>query len=509
MTDASRPRRLGALAASLLLGGCAAFAPPVEMPSLAPPPMQAPPAWQAAPPQAGAPAVTLDWWRQFDDPLLLELIRSAQSASPTIAAAASRVEQARAASVAASAALFPALNANATGTSGRGELGTPVATFATANLQASWQLDLFGANQAARDAALARLEGTQAGWYSVRITVAAEVASTYTSLRACEALVRKTEDDTRSRAEMARITELGAKAGLFAPASAALARASAAQGRSLLAGQRVGCDLLVKSLVALTALDEPGLRQRLAQGAAQLPRPAAIGVQSVPAAALMQRPDILGAERQVLAAAEDAAQSQALRYPRVSIAGSVGPALLRIENSSINGTLWTIGPLQVSLPLFDGGSLAANVVAARARYDESVAAYQGLVRNAVREVEAALVTLDASARRVEDTQVAVDGFEASLRAAEARFRGGLGSLFDLEDARRSALIAQSSLIELERDRVAAWIDLYRALGGGWTVEAQPPAAAATAAAAAASPTPNPTPTATFAAANLLPTAPRP
>lgn len=485
--------RLCAAAAALLLGGCAALAPPVEMPPLSPPAPQAPQSWQAPTPQAGAPAATLDWWRRFDDPLLLELIRDAQAASPTIATAASRVEQARAASVAANAALLPALNANATGTNGRAELGTPIAGFASANLQASWQLDLFGANQAARDAALARLEGTQAGWYSVRITVAADVASTYTALRACEALVRKTEDDTRSRAETARITELGAKAGLFAPASAALARASAAQGRSLLAGQRVGCDLLVKSLVALTAQSEASLRSKLAQGQAQLPRPAAIGVASVPAAALMQRPDILGAERQVLAAAEDTAQSQALRYPRVGISGSVGPALLRIESSSVNGTLWTLGPLSVSLPLFDGGTLAANVVAARARYDEAVASYQGLVRNAVREVEAALVTLDASARRVEDTQVAVEGFEASLRAAEARFRGGLGSLFDLEDARRSALIAQSALIELERDRVAAWIDLYRALGGGWSAETQPPAAAASADKVATADPPSKTP----------------
>jgi outer membrane protein TolC len=124
----------------------------------------------------------------------------------------------------------------------------------------------------------------------------------------------------------------------------------------------------------------------------------------------------------------------------------------------------------VSLPIFDGGTRVANVVAARARYDEAVSVYQGLVRNAVREVEAALVTLDASTRRVQDTKIAIEGFEASLKAADARFRGGLGSLFDLEDARRSALLAQSTLVELQREQVAAWINLYRALGGGWSPE---------------------------------------
>jgi outer membrane protein TolC len=253
-----------------------------------------------------------------------------------------------------------------------------------------------------------------------------------------------------------------------APANAALARASAAQGRSLLAAQQAACEQLLKSLVALTALDEPALRERLAPRTAQLPQPAQLLVPAVPAVALAQRPDLRVAEQAVVAAAEDTTQSQALRYPRVALSGSVGPALLRVENNSFSGSLWTIGPLQVSLPLFDGGTLEANVVAARARYDEAVSAYRGQVRTAVREVESALVTLDSSARRVADTQIAVEGFEASLKAADARFRGGLGSLFDLEDARRSALLAHSTLIELQRDQVAAWINLYRALGGGWT-----------------------------------------
>jgi NodT family efflux transporter outer membrane factor (OMF) lipoprotein len=462
---------LGVVAASLLLGACSAFAPPVAMPEKSAPPLDAPPAWLAPPPPpAVAQAALRDWWKQFNDPVLLELIDAAQAASPTIAAAASRIEQARASSVAADALLLPAVNANASGSSGRTDLATPRLGLATVNLQASWELDLFGANQAGRDAAVARLQGAQASLQDARIAVAAEVGASYNALRACEALIVQTEADVRSRAETARVTELAAKAGLFAPASAALARASAAQGRSLLAGQQAQCELRLKALVALTALDEIQLRRQLAPRQAQLPVPAGIAVQSVPASALAQRPDLLAAERQIVAAAEDTAQSQALRYPRVGIAGSVGPAWLRINEVSTTGTLWTIGPVQVSLPIFDGGTRVANVVAARARYDEAVSVYRGLIRNAVREVEGALVTLDSSARRVEDTRISVDGFEASLKAADARFRGGLGSLFDLEDARRSALLAHSALIELQSEQVAAWINLYRALGGGWSPE---------------------------------------
>ena len=405
------------------------------------------------------------------------MIDAAQAASPTVAAAASRIEQARASSVAAGALLLPAVNANASGSAGRTDLATPRLGFASVNLQASWELDLFGANQAGRDAAVARLQGAQAGWRTCASPWPPKSAPATTPCAPARRWCVQTEADARSRAETARVTELAAKAGLFAPASAALARASAAQGRSLLAGQQAQCELRLKALVALTALDETQLRQP----AGPAPGPAARAGRHCRAeragSALMQRPDLAVAERQIVAAAEDTAQSQALRYPRVAIAGSVGPAWLRIDSVSTTGTLWTIGPVQVSLPIFDGGTRVANVVAARARYDEAVSAYRGLIRGAVREVESALITLDSSAHRVQDTSISVEGFEASLKAADARFRGGLGSLFDLEDARRSALVANSTLIELQSEQVAAWINLYRALGGGWSPE---PAATTTA-----------------------------
>jgi len=96
------------------------------------------------------------------------------------------------------------------------------------------------------------------------------------------------------------------------------------------------------------------------------------------------------------------------------------------------------------------------------------------VRGAVREVEQALVDLDSTEARRADALTAADGFDASYKAVEAKYRGGLGSLFDLEDARRSALQAQINVVDLERERVAAWITLYRALGGGWTPAATAP-----------------------------------
>ena len=128
----------------------------------------------------------------------------------------------------------------------------------------------------------------------------------------------------------------------------------------------------------------------------------------------------------------------------------------------------------VTLPLFDGGSSAANSAAARADYDAAVAAYQAQVRRALREVETAFVDLDSTARRQQDAEAAARDFEASLVATQARQRSGLASVFDLEAARRNAVQAQSTLVELQAERATAWISLYRALGGGWSASEPAP-----------------------------------
>jgi len=460
------PSFCAALVAAFLLSACASTAVP-ETPTR---PIAAS-AWQAPLPASERAADLRRWWAQFDDALLSQLIDAAQAASPTVSAAANRVEQARAARTAAGAALGPQASATASVVRGVSDPATPLATTTSAGLQASWELDVFGAGRAARDAAQARLEGAQASWHDARISVAAELASSYVELRSCEAQRELTQLDTTSRTETTRLTELTAKAGFRAPAEAALARATAAQGRTLLTQQQAQCDLLVKSLVALTAIDEPALRQRLAASSARLPQATPIAVASLPAALLQQRPDLANAARQVAAAAADAQQRSAQRWPQLSLSGSVGRMHIATGAATLSETTWSIGPLTVSLPLFDGGRRAANVVAARAAYDDAVLQLQASLRTAVREVEDALVQLQSSASRGDDTSAAAADFEAALKAADARYRGGLASLFELEDARRSAVAARSSVIALQRERLAAWISLYRALGGGWDASA--------------------------------------
>jgi outer membrane protein, multidrug efflux system len=311
------------------------------------------------------------------------------------------------------------------------------------------------------------LDAARAGWHEARISVAAETANSYVSLRSCELLMVVAGNDAASRAETARLAELSAQAGFTAPATAALARASAAEGAALATQQRARCEIERKALVALTAIPEPQLRQKLALPWTEASQATTLAVAAVPAQLLAQRPDVYQAEREVAAASADVGGAQAQRFPRLSLAGSIAAGSLRSGGVSTDLQAWSIGPLAVTLPLFDGGRRSADVDAAQARYQEAAALYSARVRQAVREVEEALVSLESARLRTGDARAATEGYRVSFAATEARYRSGLASLVELEDARRTALVAEIAWVALQRDRVFAWIALYRAMGGGW------------------------------------------
>lgn len=466
----SRPALHGpALALAWLLGGCASLGGAPATKAL-PEPSALASQWRNAPPPLAQPLSALTTsaaWAQIDEPLLPELIAAAELASPSLAAAAARIERARATRAAAGAALQPRLNAVAAAQSGRSLPGSPGVGSASLGAQAGWEIDLFGGLSASATAAQARIDAADAQWHAARTAVAAETVTSLVGLRACRALARQTQADAASREETSRLTELRAQAGFSAPAEAALSRASAAQARSQLAAQQAQCEGLLQSLIELTALPAADLLQRLAPGEARVPSVAQAGIAAVPADLLALRPDVHAAGREVIAAAGDRTAAEAALLPQISLAGSIGLASARSMGVTTSGSTWSLGPLQVSLPIFDGGRNRANVAASRAEYDAAVVSYQGQIRRAVREVEQALLSLQSTADRSVDARAAAEGFEASLRATEARYRGGLASLFELEDSRRSAVAAQSALIELQRDRAIAWVDLVRALGGGW------------------------------------------
>jgi len=421
-------------------------------------------------PHQGSVAALSNWWQSLGDPLLVELIASAQTASPTVTAAASRIAQARSVVVTTGAAVAPNLSGVANASRGVSQLNVPLASVGQVGLQASWEIDLWGGNRAAQDAAQARLAGSQAGWHEARVSVAADVANTYLNLRTCELLVNVAKDDVTSRTETSRLTGLLANAGFTAPANASLARASNAQSQSMLTLQRTQCDMQVKALVALTTLSEPEIRKKLTVSGVFTVFIAInnVVIPVLPAQLLAQRPDVFAAQQEVAAASGDVGSAQAAKYPRLGLSGSVGLQGIRSSGVGLNGATWSIGPVSLTLPILDGGRSSAAVDLANANYEAASANYRAKVRGAVREVEEALLSVQSAADRLGDAAIATEGYSAAFVASEARFKSGLGSLSDLEDTRRTALAAKTALLNLERERSAAWVALYRAVGGGWS-----------------------------------------
>jgi len=462
-------RRLAGIAGMLLLAGCGSTAHRLSPDD---PSLGVATQWHAQRPHHGELSNLSVWWSQFNDPLLLRLIESGQRVNPSLAEAAARIADARANRTTQRASLGPLLDAGINGSRGRTALLQPLTTESSASANVSWELDLFGANRAGVRAAQATLESSQARWHDARILVAAEIATTYTDLRVCEALLEQSELEVKSYEQTAQVVDLLASAGFETHAAADQARANSAQGRSTLIEQRASCDLLIKTLVSLTDEDESGLRRELLANAATLPQPVELTVPAVPAEALAQRPDIFAAAHDVEMAIAQADQAEAQRWPRVTLAGSIGTSRMTSGGVTTDGSTWSIGPVAVTLPLFDGGARKANANAAHARYQASTVIYAARLREAIREVESALVALESGANRDANVHIAARGFASAYAAVNDRYRNGAASLFELEEIRRSMIAADRAVVSLQRERIVAWIDLYRAVGGGWSPDAQ-------------------------------------
>ena len=439
------------------------------------PELPLPEQWQAALPHGGDVQALADWWRRFDDPLLPELVAQAQVSNPTLAQAAARIGQARAGLQSAQAQRWPGVTLNAQSQRGAAAANNfNTSTQASAAADAQWEVDLFGGTRAQVAAAQARSEQATLGWHAARVSLAAEVAQTYVSLRSCEAQRGVFDEDARSQQQSATLTREKVRVGFEAPANGALADGAAADAGNRAIAQRADCDVLLQTLGVLSGQSVAALRARLGARSGQLPQPAAFSVATLPTQLLAQRPDIAAAEREVVAAAADVGVADAARYPRLTFNGSIGVASLRAGGATSDGSTWGFGPA-LSLPLFDAGQRAANRDAAMARYDEARATLDGRLRTAISEVEEALLRLDAATRREADALRAAQGFRDYYAAAEQRWRVGAGSLIEREDARRIALNAQSALLTVQRERVASWVTLYRALGGGWSAGDAAPA----------------------------------
>lgn len=464
-----RAPKLGGVFAGLLLAGCASFA------ELRPATVDVASRWHASLPHGGHTSDLVSWWSTFNDPSLTSLLSYAQAENPSLDLSLADIEQARATLASARASLLPGLDSAASitrsGTGGSAVNRVATATTSTGNLDASWEVDLFGKNKQTSEAARLRVQEQVANWHEARVSLAAEVADYYVQYRACRQLENVYAVELTSQKQTIRATETAEASGFTSPADLALARASAASSSSTLTAQRAECEVLVKSLVQLTGGDETRVRKLLAKGKSGIPTPKSLRVAAVPAEALRQRPDIGALELEIAANVADVGAAKADLYPSLSLGGSV-----TISSATFTGTStpWSFGPA-LTVPVFDGGSRRAAVQSAIASYDTAVANYKSAVLKAVAEVETALLRADSTRKRIGDASTAASNYRSYFNSINVNWQAGGVSLLDREQARRSAQASEVSLIEIRRDAVRYWIALYKALGGGWDAGAGLPA----------------------------------
>lgn len=442
------------------LGACT-VGPVYQRPRLA-----VPADWAAPRPGDGkVPGKTLNgWWDRFGDPVLTRLQTLAEQDSPTLDQAVARIDQARASLASSRAQGLPGFSASVSET----DAGSRVAGMAQAiqltpsgtqiSGDASWELDLFGKIRSGNVAAKARIVARTYDWHDARIALAAEVADDYVQYRGCEQLAELYQQQSRSQAETARLTRISANAGFTAPSDAELAEASAANIASASIDQAAQCDVLVKSITALTGQAEAPVRAVLSGGQGVLPKADAFEVAAVPADLLRQRPDVASSERELAATSAEIGVAVAALYPSLTLSGSI----------SVGGGIsqWSFGP-SISLPVFDGKA-RAEVRSARATYALQLATYHRAVRSAMLEVEQIMVRLVAANTREADAERSAAGYEANFRAVDRLRQIGSTSMIERENAWRNALDARRALVNLRIDQIRQWIALYKALGGGWT-----------------------------------------
>lgn len=457
------------------LAGCSVF------PDYIRPAVDTPAQWQVRRTEADGEAERLDWWRQFNDPVLTRLLQAAEQDNPTLDQAVASIASARASLASAEAGGMPSLttkgsfnrskggsttgtSAQTTSTSGS-SFNTGITQILSGSLDASWELDLFGKFAFSRQAEQARLDAAELTRHNAEVSLAAEVASDYVSYRACQLTVAAYQNAISSKQDTARLTRTLADAGFSSPADAVLAEASLHASESSLIAQRAECDNTVKALVALTGLAELDLRAWLSSGGG-IPVPTQFRVDSVPADLLTQRPDLAADERKLAAASADIGNAVAKRYPSVSLTGSIGKRKLETTGLTLSSNTWSIGPT-ITLPIFDGGELRSKVDSAEAAYASALATYRGDIRAAVKEVEQALVNLGSAEQRESVEGLSAEQYRKYFQAAELNWRAGGLSLLSLEDARGQMITQEISHITQQQNRVQYWIALYKALGGGW------------------------------------------
>ncbi|WP_308814020.1 efflux transporter outer membrane subunit [Sphingomonas sp. GV3] len=490
-------RRSTSIALAALLGGCTVG------PDYTPPKAEVPNAFVG--PQAAASTMDLSqWWRAFGDPRLDSLVARALKDSPDIAIAASRVRAARLQEIAARAQGLPQVNASANvthvefsknagfsslarlfggqsggGSSGGGSSGagsgssggialpgSGITTYA-AGFDASWELDVFGGVRRQVQGAVARTEAAEWSRRDAATMIAGEVAQAYFALRFDEQQIAIVEAELARQRGALKIAGDVARVGLVPPIDVTRQRGTITSTEARLLPIRADIAVRRHALALLLGQSPGSLDAELAA-----PIPAALPpVPAIPAGLpsdlLRRRPDVRAAERNLAAATADIGVAVADLYPRFSLTGMAQLISTALSNLFSGDSLQLTGTGAAQFPLLDWGRRKATVGIRKEAREQAYLQYRQTVLQALRDVEDALVAIDAErSRRVVLTRAVADA-EASVRATSAQYQSGFVAQDAVLNTEAQLLSAREQVAMSDAQLRQQTVALAKALGGGW------------------------------------------
>jgi multidrug efflux system outer membrane protein len=411
------------------------------------------------------------WWNAFNDSRLNGYVQQGLSQNLDVLQALERINQAQANVVVAGSGSLPSLTASASHTTSGAETRPSVASDATrnstaGNLDASWFLDLFGLYRRSKESALANLDAAYASVDVARLSLLSQVVSAYIDVRFFQERIAIARQNLRSRRETLDLTRLQLEAGAASRLDVVQAEGLVNSTVAEIPGLETSFRQAAHRIATLLGQPASSLVPELQKGARQ-PVARANVKSGIPADLIRNRPDIRAAERVLASAVAEIGVAEAQLYPAISLGGSITPSYTTIAGGSdTRGFSWSFGPA-LSLPIFDGGRLKANVAIAESSAREEYLAWKSTVLTAVEEVENALAAISRDSRTVAALRETVSSYQEALSLATASYRDGASSLLDVLDAQREVSTAQASLAAAIQQMAQDYVALNVAIGGGY------------------------------------------
>jgi multidrug efflux system outer membrane protein len=434
--------------------------------------------------QDSAARLPAQWWTVFNDDTLNRLEQTALRDNPSVKAAAQRLVQAQQQSNLSRANDQVNLSVNAGISNSRTSANTSQGlalggrSIEGNNYQVgaalSYEVDLLGRVRRLVEASDAQALAAEADRDGVLLVLSSQLATTYWQLRGLDAEIAILNGALDTRKESEELVTARFDAGLSNELDVSRARIERANAQADLHEVQRQRNLLEHTLATLVGASPSSLQLPATASAQALPQPPAIPV-GLPASLLSQRPDLAGSVATLRAANAQIGVAEGAFYPSLSLTSNFGFASESLRELAKGGSRqFSVGPLALSLPIFDGGRNKANLAIAKSRYEEAIANHEGKLLTALREVEDALSDVQQRQLQGQAQQASQVAAARGYLVARARYERGVSPSLDVTDAQRSALAADRAAVQIQTQRLLATVAVARSLGAGW----QPSAALA-------------------------------